>query len=118
MDKTPDALRARTKQFALRVIRLVWSLPKTEEARVIGRQVLRSGTSIGANYRAAGRSRSRAEFAARIGVVLEEADETAYWMELLVESGTMSEKRMVEICREADELIRIFAAIRQRAKRT
>ncbi len=78
LDPSPDALRARTKKLALRVIRLVRSLPKTEEARMISRQLLRSGTSIGANYRAAGRSRSRAELAAKIGVVLEEADETAY----------------------------------------
>ncbi len=95
VEHSPEALRSRTTQFALRVMRLVRSLPGTAEGRVIGSQVLRSGTAIGANYRAAGRGRSRAEFAAKIGIVLEEADETVYWFELLVEGGLVAEKRMV-----------------------
>jgi four helix bundle protein len=117
MENSPGALRNRTKRFALRVIRLVGSLPKTDAARVIGRQLLRSGTSIGANYRAAGRGRSRAEFSAKLGVALEEADETVYWLELLVESGIVPERRMHEIVQEANELVKIFAASRQTVRR-
>ena len=112
VDHSPEALRTRTKQFALRVMRLVRSLPNTAEARVIGSQVLRSGTAIGANYRAAGRGRSRAEFAAKIGIVLEEADETVYWLELLVEGGVVAEKRMAALLQEAEELVKIFAAMK------
>src|SRR5574341_1258287 len=112
MENTPAALRERTKQFALRVIKLCGNLPRTDAARVIGRQLLRSGTSIGANYRSAQRGRSRAEFSAKLGVVLEEADETVYWLELLTASGIVSEKRMESILAEANELVRIFAAAR------
>ncbi len=116
MENSPAALRNRTKQFALRIIRLARSLAKTEEARTIGRQLLRSGSSIGANYRAAGRGRSRAEFNAKLGIVLEEADETVYWLELLVESGIVPQNRMQEIIQEANELAKIFAASRQTAR--
>jgi four helix bundle protein len=80
-------LRLRTKQFALRILRLYRALPAKEEARILGRQVLRSGTSVGANYRAACRARSKAEFIAKLGIVLEEADETVFWLELLLEGG-------------------------------
>src|SRR5882724_1003356 len=80
-------LRARTKAFALRVIRMSQALPKTREANVISQQILRSATSVAANYRAAGRSRSKAEFLAKIGVVVEEADETVFWLEMLADSG-------------------------------
>src|SRR5436305_391415 len=80
-------LKARTRQFAIRIIRLYKSLSHNEESRVIGRQLLRSGTSIGANYRAACRGRSKAEFIAKLGIVLEEADETVFWLELLPEAG-------------------------------
>jgi four helix bundle protein len=110
MDNSPAALRERTKQFALRIIRLGNSLPRTDAARVIGKQLLRSGTSIGANYRSAQRGRSRAEFKAKLGVVLEEADETVNWLELLVASGIVPEKRMKAILAEATELVKIFAA--------
>ncbi len=113
MSNDPEALRQRRKDFALRVIRLVRSLPKTDEARVIGRQLLRSGTSIGANHRAAARGRSRAEFIAKLGIVLEEADETVYWLELLVESGIVPAKCMEDITREANELVRIFSVSRR-----
>lgn len=113
VEHSPEALRSRTKQFALRVMRLVRNLPNTAEARVIGSQVLRSGTAIGANYRAAGRGRSRAEFAAKIGIVLEEADETVYWLELLVEGGVVAAKRMAALLLEAEELVKIFAAMKE-----
>jgi four helix bundle protein len=76
-----EELQGRTRRFALRIIKLYRSLPKTDEARILGKQVLRSGTSIGANYRAACRARSRTEFVAKLGIVLEEADETAFWLE-------------------------------------
>jgi len=109
-------LKQRTKQFALRIIRLFRSLPKTEEARIMGRQLLRCGTSVPANYRAACRARSRVEFVAKIGVVVEEADEAVFWMELLVESGTMASDRMSEIVKEANELLAVFAASQRTAR--
>lgn len=109
-------LRDRTKKFALRIIRLSQSLPTTREANVIGGQVLRSGTAVAANYRAAGRSRSRVEFVAKIGVVVEEADETVFWLELLEESGIMAAQKLSAIVKEANELLAIFAASRQTAK--
>ena len=109
-------LKQRTKEFALRVIRLFRWLPKTEEARIMGRQLLRSGTSVAANYRAACRARSRVEFIAKIGLVVEEADETAFWMELLVESGTIRSARMGDILKEANELLAIFAASQRTAR--
>ena len=83
---TPEDLKVRTKQFGLRVIRLVEALPITQTASVIGKQLLRCATSVGANYRAACRSRSKAEFIARLGTVEEEADESIYWLEVLVEA--------------------------------
>lgn len=84
-----EELKKRTKQFAVRIVRLYRALRKTEEGRIVGRQLLRSGTSIAANYRAVCRSRSRPEFIAKIGIVVEEADETVFWLELLVETGTV-----------------------------
>lgn len=87
-----DEFRERTKQFALRIIKLFRSLPKTEEARIIGKQLLRSGCSVGANFRAATRARSNAEFYSKLSIVVEEADESAFWMELLIESEIMPEK--------------------------
>jgi len=91
---TPDEFKRRTKRFALAIVRLVGSLPPTEAARVIGGHALRSGTSVGANYRAACRARSRAEFASKLGVTEEEADETLYWLELLAESGLARTDRL------------------------
>ena len=110
-------LKERTKRFALRVIRVVKSLPKTDEARIIGKQVLRSGTSVAANYRAVCRARSKAEFISKIGVVVEEADETVFWLELLVESEIVKKEQMTELLKEANELLAIFAASQQTAKR-
>ena len=95
-EKTPPVdLSVRTKEFALRVIRLYCSLPKNTQAQVLGKQVLRSGTSVGANFREAKRSRSKSEFIAKIGDCLKELDETAYWLELLVESGIISAAKMM-----------------------
>lgn len=112
----PEELRDRTKRFAVRIVKLFRALPKTDEARILGKQVLRSGTSVAANYRAACRARSRAEFASKIGVVLEEADETAFWLELLVETGIVREARFTDLLDEAVELVRIFSASRRTSK--
>jgi four helix bundle protein len=109
-------LRSRTKQFALRIVRLFRALPRSEEARVLGKQLLRSGTSVGANYRAACRSRSRAEFIAKLGIVLEEADETVFWLELLLEAGIISPQKLGSLAKEADELTSIFVASLRTAK--
>ena len=111
-----EGLKKRTKQFAIRIVRLFQALPKRDEARVIGRQVLRSGTPVAANYRAVCRARSRAEFVAKIGVVLEEIDETVFWLELLIETGIVSQSRMENLLKEASELLAIFAASQRTAR--
>ncbi|MCD6293928.1 MAG: four helix bundle protein [Deltaproteobacteria bacterium] len=104
----PEDLRTRTKQFALRVIRLYSALPKKTEAQVIGKQLLRSGTSVGAHYREGIRSRSDAEFISKIEGGLQELEESIYWMELLVESGIIKTERLNELMKEADELTAIL----------
>ena len=104
-------LRKRTKDFALRVVRLFVALPKTAEARVIGGQVLRSGTSIGANYREAFRGRSRAEFIAKCGDSLRELDETGYWLELLIDGEIVTAANLSALCQECHELTAIFVTI-------
>ena len=111
-----DNLKERTRQFALRIIRLFRSLPRKPEARIIGNQLLRSGTSVGANYRAACRSRSRNEFIAKIGIVLEEADETVYWLELLRDAGIIRAEKLSALITEANELTSIFVASLRTAK--
>lgn len=113
---TPDELKKRTKQFGLRVIRLVESLPKTRTANVIGRQLLDCATSVGANYRASCRGRSKAEFIAKLGVVEEEADESIYWLEMLVEAKVVKSEQITGLLAEADELTAIIAASRKKAK--
>jgi four helix bundle protein len=118
MTTQASILQARTKQFAIRIVKLFRSLPKTEEARVIGRQVLRSGTSVAANYRAVCRARSKAEFIAKIGVVVEEADETVFWLELLGETGIVEPEKLANLLLEANELLAIFAASQRTAKLT
>ncbi len=111
-----ELLKNRTKQFAIRIVRLFRALPKTEDARVIGKQVLRSGTSVAANYRAVCRARSTAEFISKIGVVVEEADETVFWLELLVETEILTAKQLNNLLDEANELLAIFAASQITAK--
>src|SRR6266852_310466 len=106
----PDELRARTKKFALRVIKLYRSLPSGRDAQILGQQLMRSGTSVGANYRAACRARSKAEFIAKLGIVVEEADESQYWLELLEESGILRKKQLESLYQEATELTAIFTA--------
>jgi four helix bundle protein len=105
-------LKLRTKQFGLRVLKLVAALPKTAEGRAIGGQLVRSGTSVGANYRAACRDRSKAEFISKLGTVEEEADESAYWMELIIDAGLLPRKRVEPLHQEACELTAIMAASR------
>ncbi len=100
-------LRVRTKEFALRVIKMYVALPKSPEAKVMGKQVLRSGTSVAANYREACRARSNAEFRSKMGIVEQELDETQLWLELLVESGVVAESKMSELLIETDELLRV-----------
>jgi four helix bundle protein len=109
-------LRLRTKQFALRVIRLYAALPKRVEADVIGRQVLRSGTSIGANFREAHRARSDAEFVAKLGDCLKELEETSYWLELLVDSAIIPADRLSPLHQECDELIAILTTISKKVQ--
>lgn len=113
---TPEELKARTKAFALRVIKLVDAMPRSPTGQVIGRQLLRSATSVGANYRAACRAQSRAEFAAKLSIVVEEADESLYWLELLEESGLFKPERLADLRKEADELLSIAIASRKTSK--
>jgi len=101
----------------LRIIKLVDSLPRSTAGQVIGRQLLRSATSVGANYRAACRGQSHAEFAAKLSIVVEEADESLYWLELLKESSLIKPARLFELLKEANELVAISAAARKTAKR-
>lgn len=103
-------MKERTRAFALRVIHLVEALPKTRTADVIGRQLLRCSTSVGANYRASCRAKSQADFIAKMGIVEEEADEAIYWMELLVESELMQKNRVADLLDEADQLVAIIVS--------
>jgi len=109
-------LKVRTQQFALRIVRLFRSLPRIEEARIIGKQLLRSGTSVGANYRAACRSRSHPEFVAKLGIVLEEADETAFWLQLVLDTGILQSEMAEHLLHEANELTSIFVSSLRTAK--
>jgi four helix bundle protein len=102
--------RERTKRVGLRVVRLVESLPPNRTADVLGRQLLRSGTSIGANYRAACRGRSRKDVIAKLGIVEEEADETVYWLEMLVDAGLVPESRLGDLIAEVDEIVAMTVA--------
>jgi len=114
---TPDELKARTKRFAVDVIRFYRAVPRTDEGRVIGNQLLRAGTAVGAHYRAVCRARSDAEFIARLGGAIEEADESGYWLELLVEGELKPKAAVATLWRESDELTRIFVASRETARR-
>jgi len=110
-------LQRRTKQFALRAIRLVEALPRTRTAQVIGNQLLRSATSVAANYRAACRARSQADFVYKLGLVEEEADESLFWLKLVVETDLMPAARVQDLIQEADELTAIFVASHKTAKK-
>src|SRR5579864_1445503 len=111
-----DLPKDRTKRFALRVIQLCRALQRSQETSIISRQLLRSATSVGANYRAVCRARSTADFVSKLGIVLEEADETLFWIELLVESGAAHPDRIASVRTEANELVSIFVASLRTAK--
>jgi four helix bundle protein len=111
-------MRDRTKRLALRIVKMFGNLPRTREADILGRQVLRSGTSVGANYREACRARSRAEMIAKLGIVEQELDETQYWFELLVEGEIFASEKLRLLMQETDELLRIIAASIKTLKRS
>ena len=113
---TPEELKERTKQIAVKVVQLTVSFPRTREAEVLGRQLLRSGTSVGANYRAACRARSKTDFINKIGIVEEEADESLYWMEVMLASKIVSLQTVEPLMREMRELLAIFTASGRTAK--
>ena len=115
---TERDLIERTKQFALRVIKLVGVLPRTIEGRAIASQLMRSGTSVAANYRAACRARSKAEFIAKLGTVEEEADESAFWLELIIDAGLLSEPKTRSLLKEASEIVAIMASSKKTAVRS
>ena len=116
-DMTPHELRERTKRFALEIIRSSAALPRTDVARLIRAQLVRAGTAVGANYRAVCRSRSNRDFVAKLGVVIEESDETSYWLEILVDAKIVTASAVSALRREADELIRIFVTSRATARK-
>jgi len=113
---TEKELLQRTKSFALRIIKLVNALPNNTAGRAIGNQLIRSGTSVAANYRAACRGRSKAEFIAKLGTVEEEADESCLWLELIIESALMEEKLVINLLKEAREITAIMAASKMSAR--
>ncbi|MBX3728754.1 MAG: four helix bundle protein [Candidatus Sumerlaeia bacterium] len=116
-DGTPKRdLQQRTKALALGIVRLYSGLPRTTPAQVMGKQLLRSGTSVGANYREANRARSKAEFIAKIGDCLKELDESGYWLELLEESGISPPQKVAGLRDECEQLLAIFTAISKKAK--
>ncbi|MBI2099676.1 four helix bundle protein [Candidatus Uhrbacteria bacterium] len=114
MDK--NELKERTKRYALRVVTLVEALPATTTGKAVGNQLIRSGTSVGANYRAALRARSKAEFIAKLGTVIEEADESAFWLEIIIESKLLKKERVEPLLKETNELIAIFFTTRKSSK--
>jgi len=111
-----EEMKRRTKEFAKRVIGLCRQLPETRDGRLIGNQLFRSGTSVGANYRAACRGRSKADFIAKLGIVLEEADESLYWLEILAETRIIKADLLTPLISETNELVAIFVASLNTAK--
>jgi four helix bundle protein len=116
MPTRADELRARTKSFALRIVHLFRALPQSTDVQILGKQLLRCGTSVAANYRAVCRARSKAEFISRLGIVAEEADESVFWLELLSESGMMRRERLDPLLTEARALTAIFSASQRTAR--
>ncbi len=107
---TPKELADRTRDFAVRVARMVDALPRRRSSDVIGRQLLRSATSVGANYREACRARSKGDFNSKIGICQQETDESVYWMELIVDLGLLPDRRLAGLLEEGHELLAIFVA--------
>ncbi len=117
MENQAEVLKDRTKCFALRIIRVIRSLPPSHEGRIISHQLLRSGMSVAANYRAVCRARSRPEFLAKLAIVIEEADESLFWLELLVDAGLVSEPKLKGLKSEGNQLVAIFNASRTTARK-
>ena len=115
--KKGEDLKRRTKQYAIRIVKLVEALPRTTTGRTIGNQLIRSGTSVAANYRAVCRARSRAEFIAKIGVVIEEADESAFWLELVIEVNLIRKDLVVSLLQETNEIVAIMVASSKSARK-
>lgn len=111
-----EELKDRTKKFAVRIVRMFKALPRSAEAYIIGKQILRSGTSVAANYRAACRARSKAEFIAKIGIVAEEADETVFSLELLIETNIVKAEKLADLMDEAKQISAIFTASQNTAR--
>lgn len=109
-------MKNRTKKFALRIIKLVEALPKTKTGDVVGRQLLRCGTSVAANYRAACRAKSTSDFIAKLGIVEEEGDESMFWLEIIIESGLMQKELIEPLLIEADEIVAIIVSSKKTAK--
>ena len=114
---TTQELKKRTFDFAVRVVHAVEALPKTDTARALGKQLLRAATSVGANYRAAARARSRADFIAKLGIVEEECDESSYWMELIAALKLIRKSRLSDLQTEAEQLLKIIVASINTARR-
>ena len=112
-----EGLKTRTKQFAIRILKLYQALPKTHDYQIVGKQLIRSGTSVASNYRAACRARSQNEFFSKISIVVEEADETAFWLEVLIESEMMSQEKLDLLLKETLELTKIMATARKNSKK-
>ena len=112
-----EAFKLRTKQLSLRVIKLFQALPKTDEARILGKQLLRSSTSVAANHRAACRARSEAEFFSKISIVVEEADETLFWLELLREAEIISFEKLKSLLTEYEEVVKIVNTVRHNSRK-
>jgi four helix bundle protein len=117
MNEEAEQLKQRTKDFAIRVVRLFRALPHSDEARIFGRQVLRSATSVGANYRAVCRARSHADFVNKLGVVVEEMDETVFWLEMIRDTKLLPAPKMDGLLDEAGQLLAIFVTSQLTAKR-
>jgi four helix bundle protein len=115
---TERELLQRTKQFALRIFKLVGVLPQTIQGRAVAAQLIRSGTSVAANYRAACRARSKPEFIAKLGVVEEEADESAFWLELIIETGLLSAAKVTPLLTEAGEIVAMMASSKKTAAKS
>ena len=115
---TERELLERTKQFALRIFKLVGALPQTIQGRAVAAQLIRSGTSVAANYRAACRARSKPEFAAKLGVVEQEADETAFWLELIIETELLRTAKVKPLLTEASEIVVIMASSKKTAAKS
>ncbi len=112
-----EDLKKRTKEYALEIIKLVKMLPNTVEGRAIGNQLIRSGTSVGANYRAVCRARSRAEFISKLGVVIEEADESAFWLEIIIKTDIIKKEKVESLLRETNEIVAIMVSSKNSASK-